>query len=144
MSNSPNNGNSTNRINGWVVIELSLRESNSLKGIALVLLLIHHLFYIQKGQYDDVYIGEYGIVNLLGIICKVCVAIFVFLSGYGLGTTISENMSISLRNFYVRRFTKLFLNYWFIWLLFVPSGILFFDRSIKDVYGSGNDMLVYG
>ncbi len=65
-------------------LELNIRESNSLKGIALILLLIHHLFYIQNGKFDDVYIAGHGVVNTLGLLCKVCVAMFVFLSGYGL------------------------------------------------------------
>lgn len=116
-------------------LELNLRESNSLKGIALLLLLIHHLFYIQKGQYDDITLYGHGIVNSLGLICKVCVALFVFLSGYGLGTAISESYKLGIKEFYIRRFTKLFLNYWFIWILFVPIGIIFFDRSFGEVYG---------
>lgn len=118
-------------------LELNLKESNSLKGIALILLLIHHLFYIQKGQYDDIVISGHGIINILGIICKVCVAIFVFLSGYGLGKTFSDNPKFDIKQFYIRRFTKLFLNYWMIWILFVPIGILFFDRHLDSVYGEG-------
>ncbi len=126
------------------ILDLSLKESNSLKGIALILLLIHHLFYIQKGQYDDVYIGNYGIINILGIICKVCVAIFVFLSGYGLGVGIAANGKLDIKKFYIRRFTKLFLNYWFIWLLFVPIGIFLFGRSLDSVYGEGTQGIICG
>lgn len=119
------------------LLELNLKESNSLKGIALMLLLIHHLFYVQKGQYDDIIIAGHGVINTLGIVCKVCVAIFVFLSGYGLGTTLSYYPKLDIKQFYIRRFTKLFLNYWMIWVLFVPIGILLFNRHLDTVYGEG-------
>lgn len=119
-------------------LELSLEESNALKGIALILLLIHHLFYIQNGMFDDVYVDGIGVVNSLGIVCKVCVALFVFLSGYGLGITFRNERKFDIKQFYGRRLTKLFFNYWFIWLIFVPVGILIFDRSFEDVYGNNS------
>lgn len=37
--------------------------------------------------------------------------------------------------YYWHRFKKLYLNYWFIWLLFVPIGIFLFDRTFTDAYG---------
>ncbi|MDE6338555.1 MAG: acyltransferase, partial [Muribaculaceae bacterium] len=115
-------------------LDISLKQSNALKGIALTLLLIHHLFYINNGMFDDYTIAGYPIVNTLGVVCKVCVAIFVFLSGYALGKT-NAVVSIShIKSFYLRRFTKLFLNYWLIWVLFVPIGVFIFHRYLKDVY----------
>lgn len=114
--------------------ELSLKESNFLKGIALILLLIHHLFYIQNGQYDDVSIYGINIVYLFSHLCKVCVAIFVFLSGYACAKTTKISTPKELWQFYKRRLKKLFLNYWFIWLIFVPVGIFVFGRSFSDVY----------
>lgn len=63
--------------------QLSLKDTNVLKGVALLLLLWHHLFYKENGLYDDLYIAGHGLVNELSIVSKVCVAIFVFLSGYG-------------------------------------------------------------
>lgn len=125
----------SNYSNTSKLLDLNLDESNGLKGIALILLLIHHLFYIQNGQYDDIDIHGHGIVNVLGKLCKVCVAIFVFLSGYGLGISISGSQKLNIRRFYIRRFTKLFLNYWMIWILFVPIGIIFFDRRLETIYG---------
>lgn len=70
---------------------LSLADTNALKGIALLFLLCHHLFYIQDGSYHDILLfGKYPLVQEFGIACKVCVAIFVFLSGYGLATKYSR------------------------------------------------------
>lgn len=113
---------------------LSLDDTNALKGIALLLLLCHHLFYIQNGKYDDIKIfNQYNLIQEFAIACKVCVAIFVFLSGYGLAKKYN-NIKLDVKGFYVTRFVKLLLNFWFIWLLFVPIGILFFGRSLEQVY----------
>ena len=113
-------------------LELSLKDTNILKGIALLLLLLHHLFFIQNGLYDDIHLYEnHFLVNELGKFGKLCVAIFVFLSGYGLTIQTNKNHEFELREFYKRRFTKLYLNYWLIWIIFVPIGILFFHRTFE-------------
>lgn len=115
---------------------LTPAESNALKGIALLLLLWHHLFYIQNGLYDDVYIAGHGFVNTFGIVCKVCVALFVFLSGYGLTASAARHSTVDWKRFFVHRYTKLYLNYWLIWVLFVPVGVFCLDLGFEKVYGT--------
>lgn len=121
--------------------DISLNDSFAIKGIALILLLIHHLFYVQKGYYVDFDIAGYGVVQQIGIASKSCVAIFVFLSGYGLAKKY-QNIDVSWRSFYVERLTKLMMNYWLIGILFIPIGILFFGRTPDVVYG--NHLLAKG
>lgn len=77
-----------------------------------------------------------GIVNMIGLACKVCVPIYVFLSGYGLTAVAKKSESIQMKQFYIRRFSKLYLNYWLIWILFVPIGIFVFDITFNKVYGN--------
>lgn len=116
---------------------LSQRDTNVLKGIALLLLLIHHLFYIDNGLYDDITLAGHGIMQTIGLWCKVCVAIFVFLSGYGLTVQAEKAGGVgNLFRFYWRRFTKLMLNYWFIWLIFVPIGVFVFHYTFDEAYGT--------
>ena len=99
---------------------LSKTDTNVLKGIAIIFMLLHHLFYARRELYDDVILyGDNGIVNEIGIFSKVCVAVFVFLSGYGLTVSNASAKSICLKDFYVHRFVKLYMNYWLIWLLFI-------------------------
>lgn len=112
--------------------ELSKVDTNILKGIALLFLLIHHLFYIDNGLYNDWYICNYGIVNELGKVCKVCVPLFVFLSGYGLGK--STKKDIGWVSFLRHRLAKLMPTYWLIWVLFVPLGVFLFDRTFEIAY----------
>lgn len=114
---------------------ISKRNSLIIRGGAILLMLIHHLFYSPASRelYDDVIVSGIGLVNQLGIFSKVCVAIFVFLSGYGL--VVSTPKDVSLKDFYLHRFKKLYLNYWYIWLLFVPVSVFVFGRTFADAYG---------
>lgn len=112
-----------------------------IKGVGILLMLIHHLFYNPDSRvlYDDIVFNihgrELGLVHQMGIYGKLCVALFVFLSGYGLAIYTPKE-TFCLKDFYLRRFTKLYLNYWFIVLLFVPIGVFVFGRTLTDAYGS--------
>ena len=114
---------------------LTITDTNVLKGIALLLLLCHHCF--EPGQpYDDVLLLGHPLFQNIGKFSKLCVAIFVFLSGYGLTAKTMKDGGIgNLWNFYRYRYMKLMLNYWVVYLLFVPIGILFFHRTFPMVYG---------
>lgn len=117
-------------------IRLSLVDTKVLKGVALIFLLIHHLFYIQTGKYSDIHIwGDIYLVNAIGGIGKICVTIFVFLSGYGLAIK-SRTSNQSLTQFYSHRFVKLMANYWLIWIIFVPISIFCFGITLQDAYGN--------
>lgn len=64
------------------------KQTNISKGVAVLLLLWHHLFFNSETKYDQFtsLFSFHGvpIECLLADFCKVCVAIFLFLSGYGL------------------------------------------------------------
>ena len=114
---------------------LSIKDTQFLKGIALLLLLIHHCLQTGEG-YDDIVIHNRPLFQSIGLFSKLCVAIFVFLSGYGLTTqAIQRNGIPTIKRFYRRRYFKLMTNFWIIWLLFVPLGLFVFQRTFPDVYG---------
>ena len=116
-------------------IQLLLHDTEVLKGIALLLLLCHHCLYTGE-DYDDIVIWGYPIFKSLGIFSKLCVASFVFLSGYGLTAGAIKNDGIgSVMQFYRKRYVKLMINYWLIYLIFVPLGFFFFNRTFSSVYG---------
>lgn len=120
-------------------MKLSLSDSYVLKGIAILLLLTDHLFY--KGQpYDDILISGHGVIENFSEISKCCVAIFVFLSGYGLTASSTQRGIGNILSFYYKRYIKLMLNYWLIWLIFVPLGIFVFDRTFEVVY---SEQIIY-
>lgn len=63
-------------------MKLTVQDSNVLKGIVILIMLWHHLFL--RPEYNDIVIHGHSIAQEIAIMCKVCVAIFVFVSGYGL------------------------------------------------------------
>lgn len=115
---------------------LSLNDTMALKGVAIIAMLCHHLFYQQQ---------IYGVaVQQFGIVCKVCVAIFLFLSGYGLSIQYAKLQAKDQGNnsrlletlkFLYKRYVKFYLNYWVIFLISVPISVLCFGRSLTEAYG---------
>lgn len=114
---------------------LTITDTNVLKGIAILLLLCHHCFYTGE-PFDDIVINGLPMIARLGTFSKICVAIFVFLSGYGLTAQAMTKGDIgNIFSFYRRRYVKLMVNYWLIWFIFVPVGVFFFHRTFPLVYG---------
>lgn len=114
---------------------LTLQDTKVLKGVALLLLLFHHLWFTGNG-YDDVICLGHPVFLSIGKFSKMCVALFVFLSGYGLTQkTLKDGGIKSIWRFYRHRYLKLMLNFWVIYLIFVPVGILVFGRTFTAVYG---------
>lgn len=87
-------------------MKLSIDDSNALKGIAILMMLWHHLFYYSNGSFNDIYINGYGLAKTSALACKVCVAIFVFVSGYGLMEKYKDQHQSRMKHFYRRHFVK--------------------------------------
>lgn len=114
---------------------LSLADVNALKGFSLILLLVHHLFSKNTGNFDEIFIGGHEIVTTIAQMSNICVAIFVLLSGYGLTRKWEiRGIADNLRKYYKQRYVKLLFNFWFIWVLFVAAELLMGGRTFVDVY----------
>ena len=114
-------------------MSFTVRDTNFAKGVALCLLLVHHLFYYQSPLYEDILVNGRQFSNIISEFSKVCVAMFILLSGYGLNESTNKNYT-GFFGFYKKYLPKLYLNYWFIWLVFVPIGVFFFDRTLEVAY----------
>ena len=116
-------------------LHISLNNTNVIKGLAICAMLWHHLFY-EKAQYGI-------LVQEVGIACKVCVSMFLFVSGYGL--TIQYSKSCNTNQLFAKvKFTALFLckrlikfysNYWIIFFILIITGTNIFGRSLSVAYG---------
>ena len=100
-------------------MELSKSDTAGIKGIAILFMLWHHLFLRTM---------EYGaFTQSLAVVFKVCVALFLFVSGYGLTKQYSglekRNARTTIR-FLLRRFINFFLPFWFCFALVVLIGNL--------------------
>ena len=109
------------------------KDTMATKGFAIFLLLFHHLFYASP-EFSINILGV-NVFNKLAIASRVTVAIFIILSGYGL-TESTKNKKLGILRFYYKRYSKLFVSYWVIFLIFVPIGVFVFGRTIHSVYGN--------
>lgn len=90
-----------------------------IKVIALQMMIFHHLFWNKEGW--GIYIGNYTLSQRLGCYCKICVDLFIILSGIGLTLGIKNtNRNATLKQSVIRCF-KLWEKYIF---YIIASGII--------------------
>ena len=75
-------------------------DSNICKGIAICMMLMHHLFGSNdyNGYVIDFHPFTEGRIVFLAVLCKICVAVFVFITGYGLYTPTGTLFNNRTRN----------------------------------------------
>ena len=90
--------------------------TSQMKTLAFLLMLIHHLWREPVfAQFEPVIYGH--VLLSIGLMSKICVGIFMFLSGYGLmSSTISGGRNYSIIN----RLKKVMLPFWLIVLIVAP------------------------
>lgn len=110
---------------------LTKQDTSVMKGIAICAMLLHHLYgYPPYGvlPYD-------GILQWLGVLGKVCVALFLFCSGYGLSANYKPQSILGDLKFIAKRLVKFYANYWVIFLIFVPLSLVVFHQP-ADAYAN--------
>ena len=116
------------------------RQTNIAKGIAVLMLLWHHLFFETlevMNSFTPVFkYHDIPAETVISVFFKICVAIFVFLSGFGLYKSYTSylnknsmgggNTGIKEKVKYaVNHILHLLSNFWFIYIIFVPLGFIF-------------------
>lgn len=105
-----------------------------MKGIAICAMLCHHLYACPPEGVEP----YSGVLHWIGVLGKVCVALFLFCSGYGLAASYTPISVIEDLKFIGRRLVKFYLNYWVIFLIFVPITVFVFHRPLYAAYGENN------
>ena len=116
-------------------MELSKSDTTAIKGIAILLMLWHHLFLNTMA---------YGtLTHSLAVVFKVCVALFLFVSGYGLTKQYSQLEKPYFKNtikFLLRRYANFFLPYWFCFVLVVVVGNVC-GYTFSEAYPSSRNII---
>lgn len=109
-------------------------DTKIIKGVAILLMLLHHLWafpqrvFLNDGFTDTFSVfGEYWYFYL-GRFGKICVSMFLFLSGYGL-----MKSKQSGRFDLIGKVKGLYLAYWKVFLVFIPIAFLFLPISLPTV-----------
>lgn len=127
------------------ISDFTKKDSQALKGDAILMMLFHHLYLSSSlfGAYEvDFSPFTEDSVVVFSLYLKICVSVFVFISGYGLTKAIkaqNENYTLSKLQFktYIRtRLIKLLSGYWFVYIcVFIFSFIM--DNRPFWVYFNG-------
>ena len=100
---------------------LTKSESLQLKGTAILIMVLLHLFNRQENVEKCIisinFLGE-PLVSQLAKFVEICVPLYLFLSGYGLYLLFHKNGSI----FPIKRILKLYFIFWTCFLVFIPLG----------------------
>lgn len=113
----------------------SKNETLRIKGVAILLLLFHHLFYSPKhiaASGIQLMIVPVDILQPIAVMARICVWIFAFLSAYGLSCQYMESKYNNIQ-FVIKRWISLLSTFW------IPYFIVFITYGIVV----GNPMLVY-
>lgn len=95
-------------------------DSNFMKGIAILMMVAHHLWGFPS-RFDCSAFPH--IYTTIGLACKICVSMFLFISGYGLakswifsGFTYKKSWD---------KIKRLYVCFWKVFFVFIPIGFLF-------------------
>ena len=116
---------------GTAIDAFTREDTRVIKGVAVVLMLIHHLWAFPDRLPVEMQLHCFGVmVNdtelmyAIGGFGKICVAIFMFLGGYGLWK--KTRSAYSLTGNLIRLYKAL----WKVAIFFVPIGIIFFSHQM--------------
>lgn len=112
-------------------MELTKSEIKITKGVAILFMLLLHLFCTKEyeGLYTPIiFIANTPLIYYLALFGDCCVAMYCFCSGYGLFISYKNNKENYIKNNLIRIF-KLYINYWIILFIFVIGLGFLFGRA---------------
>ncbi|MFA0062718.1 acyltransferase family protein [Vibrio breoganii] len=106
------------------MLTISKKDSDFIKGIAIILMLIHH-FFAFPDRYPEGFIFSSDtitgkLVFEIALFGKICVPLFLFLSGYAYALIGEKDYG-----YYLSKIFRITRTYWLIFIVFIPLGFLF-------------------
>ena len=117
------------KLNGILEWNFTPADTKIIKGIAILLMLAHHLWAFPDRLVDGELISIGSIFNCnlaeyIGEFGKICVSLFFFVGGYGIYIS-SLNKKVNI----LRRIKLLYISYWKVFLIFIPIAFIFFGNQ---------------
>ncbi len=109
-------------------------DTNVIKGIAILLMLCHHLFAFPERLSSGVFyysafaIGNHTLSYYIGVFGRICVSMFLFLSAYG---TYLSSIGQTSDSYLTRKFVRLYGAYWRVFFIFIPISMLLRVDQVK-------------
>lgn len=122
---------------GNKLLSLSKQDTSIMKGVAICAMLFHHLYC----SIPD-WIRPYdGLLFWLGDCGKTCVSLFLFCSGYGLSAQYGKTKGVKGKvKYLIKRFVSFYVNYWTVFVIFVPLTVFVFHRPLSVPYGESDNL----
>jgi len=118
-------------------MEFTKEQTNIAKGVAVCLLFVHHLFGFEDRFLDgNRFIQVIPFFNLEAEIAgfgNICVAMFVFLSGYGMYSSYLSTKQ-PLLSYTLKKLRNFYFTFWLYFLVFVPIGLRYYTQI--TIWGS--------
>lgn len=116
--------------------DFSKKDTAAVKGVAVCLLLIHHL-YMGVLPAPMSLTGN-NPLTVFATLCKVCVAVFSLLSGYGMTKSFARREG-SVLHFQKRHILGLMKPYWMVYIVFFIASVFLARPEFTpgEVYGTG-------
>lgn len=119
---------------------ITKQQTSHLKGIAIILMLFHHLYafpYRITSSSDLIYsIPNVPLEKYFGLMSKICVPLFLFVSGYGFFV-----IGVRRYKYYLHKIIEFYRNFWIIFFIFVPIGLLYFSDNENYIFDRTNFLL---
>ncbi|MDD6065332.1 MAG: acyltransferase [Firmicutes bacterium] len=124
------------------------QDSQAMKGIAILLMLLHHLFYSADSSHGlpvSYLLLDTRQVVVAARFCKICVPAFVFVTAYGMAVkyeAYGQGREPFLR-LTLKRYISLMVSFLFVYVLAFVFCQIGGMRSYGEVYGSGAKSVIY-
>lgn len=115
----------------------SKESTLNVKGIAILLLMFHHLFLNESrvmAYGTDFSFVSYDIIHTMAVLARVCVWIFVFLSAYGLSVQFQKRGSQTVTQYVAKRWFLLMKSFWPMYVVGALIYVVFGKQSIVAGY----------
>lgn len=97
--------------------EITIEKTEHLKGIALLLLMFHHLFGVEYLEgWRAIVPGTEGMDYVIGASGKICIAMFLFCSGYGIYKSYISKETPK-KHYILQRLIKTLIPYWIVMVI---------------------------
>ena len=133
---------------------MSKEETKVVKGVGILCMFFHHLFYKADIYAEFVFSGliyDAEHTMMIASDMKVCVAIFSLLSGYGMAMKASQtelnygNIGSKYYKGIIKSYLELIKDTFFLMIVVIPVSCIFeLPRQPKTIWGGGLDNLVKG
>ncbi|WP_299493842.1 acyltransferase family protein [uncultured Shewanella sp.] len=114
-------------VNNFAINIFSKRNGNILKGIAIILMYFHHLFAFPERIVEPNYFiaisNNIDFEYYIAIFGKICVSMFLFLSGVGFSFSRERKL-----RYYLDKALGFYRAYIIVFLIFIPFGFLYFGN----------------